>query len=339
MPVRAALLLLALAPLPALGQGFAGLGQGSEGFEPVVPGRQWSFPADHGPHPGFRIEWWYLTANLTDAAGADYGLQWTLFRTELAPGGPQVWFAHAAATTETGHWSAERAARDGIGQAGVTAAPFEAFIDEWRMAGDRLDALRLTAGSDAFAYDMQLAAQGPLIFHGDNGFSLKSGDGQASYYYSQPFYTIAGTLILPDGPHELSGSAWLDREFSSQPLGEGQEGWDWFSLSLDDGAKLMAFNLRGSPAYSSATYITAEGEARAYGDGALAAAPLETDEVAGRELPLSWQLSLPAEGLDLVLEAINPQAWMAVTPPYWEGPVRVRGSDEGRGYLEMTGYE
>ena len=67
-------------------QGFAGLGESAEGFAPVVPGRTFAFPADHGPHPEFRIEWWYVTANLTDASGAAYGAQWTLFRQAIAAG-------------------------------------------------------------------------------------------------------------------------------------------------------------------------------------------------------------------------------------------------------------
>ena len=42
--------------------------------------------------------------------------------------------------------------------------------------------------------------------------------------------------------------------------------------------------------------------------------------------------------MDVTVRALNAQAWMEVTPPYWEGPVVVSGSHTGRGYLEMTGY-
>jgi predicted secreted hydrolase len=30
---------------------------------------------------------------------------------------------------------------------------------------------------------------------------------------------------------------------------------------------------------------------------------------------------------------------MALSIPYWEGPILIDGSHTGRGYLEMTGYE
>src|SRR6202007_2949724 len=87
----------------AAAQGFAGLGMNAEGFAEVVPGKTFAFPADHGPHPDYRIEWWYLTANLVDSTGAAYGAQWTLFRQASRPGAQaegwanqQVWMGHAA---------------------------------------------------------------------------------------------------------------------------------------------------------------------------------------------------------------------------------------------------
>lgn len=346
MSVRVALVLLLWAQ-GALAQGFAGLGTDAEGFAVPRPDPVFDFPADHGPHPDFRIEWWYLTANLTAEDGTDYGLQWTLFRSALAPGeaagwaSPQVWFAHAAVTTPDAHHVAERFARGGIGQADVTAAPFEARIDDWRMAGETLNALDLSASGAAFRYDMRLEAEGPLVFHGDGGFSVKSAEGQASYYYSQPFYSVSGTLHLPEGPVAVSGTAWLDREWSSQPLADTQSGWDWFSLSLDDGAKLMGFLLRQTDgsSYSSATWIGPDGATQAYGDGAFAAAPLKVAEVAGRQIPVRWAVSLPDKGVEVTVEAVNDGAWMDLSIPYWEGPVRIDGSHSGRGYLEMTGYD
>jgi len=342
MNARIVLLVLALWPGIAGAQGFAGLGSDAAGFAQPQPGTTLTFPADHGAHHDYRIEWWYLTASLTGADGLAYGLQWTLFRSALVPGDPAaaVWMGHAAVTTPDSHHAAERFARGDIGQAGVTAEPFAAWIDDWQMQGDTLDAVRLTASGPDFAYDMALQAQGPLVLHGDNGFSTKSAQGQASYYYSQPFYDIAGTLTLPQGDVEVTGQAWLDREWSSQPLAQGQTGWDWFSLVFDDGARLMGFRLRGEPDYTAATWIAADGSPTAYADGAFVAEPLAMhDTTAGPAVPVRWQIRLPDRGLDVTVTAINPDAWMAVSLPYWEGPVTFTGTHAGRGYLEMTGYE
>jgi predicted secreted hydrolase len=331
----------------AFAQGFAGLGTNAEGFAVPVPGKQFVFPQDHGAHPDYRIEWWYVTANLTGPDGTEYGLQWTLFRSALAPReaegwkSPQVWFGHAAVTSPKTHFATERFARGGTGQAGVTAEPFAAWIDDWQMAGNNFDKLQLKATGTNFAYDVALQAQGPLVLHGEGGYSVKSVKGQASYYYSQPSFTVEGTITLPDGDVPVRGTAWVDREWSSQPLAEDQAGWDWFSLSFDTGEKLMGFRLRDSldGSFTSATWIAADGSTTPYGDGKLVAKPLETSRVVGRDVPTKWRLTLGERELDVNVDALNTQAWMDLKVPYWEGPVRVTGSHPGKGYLEMTGYQ
>lgn len=336
--------LLIWVPLMGSAQGFAGLGTGADGFCLPQPNPSFDFPNDDGAHPDYRIEWWYITANLTGDDGLDYGLQWTLFRTAFSPEtaddwtSPQLWMGHAAVTTPDAHYVTERLARGGIGQAGVIADPFSAWIDEWTFAGPDSDAVLRAAGPD-FAYDMQMQTTRPRVFHGRDGYSVKSAGGQASYYYSQPFFEIAGTLRLPKGDVTVSGDAWLDREWSTQPLGADQTGWDWFSLSFDDGSKLMGFLLRGNGTYSQATLIAEDGTTTAYPNGAFDAQQVTKSNVVGRSVPTTWQVTLPDAGIDVTVAAINTQAWLDTSVPYWEGPVRVTGSHTGRGYLEMTGYE
>ena len=336
----------------AFGQGFAGLDQKTEGFSLPLAGKALVYPKDHGAHPDYRVEWWYVTANLRGADGTDYGAQWTLFRTSLAPGGgtgwstPQLWMGHAAVTTGTQHFVAERLARGGIGQAGVGLEPFSAWIDSWQLAGkvaanaDAISRLDMTASGPDFSYALQLNAKGPVVLQGLNGYSVKSAQGQASYYYSQPSYDVSGTLNLPGGTVQVTGKAWLDHEWSSQPLAPGQTGWDWFSLHFDSGEKLMGFRLRDAGAgFTSATWIAADGRPEAQSPGSLTVTPLKTESVAGRTLPTRWRIELPAHGIDVTTTALNPNAWMATQIPYWEGPVRFKGSKSGEGYVEMTGYE
>lgn len=349
MNVKSLGLLLAMLcmPLPAQAQGFAGMGTEAEGFATPAPDTLFDFPADHGAHPDYRIEWWYLTANMQGPDGTPYGLQWTLFRSALAPfatqgwDSPQIWFGHAAVTSAQAHYTSERFARGGTGQAGVTPAPFEAWIDEWHMRGNTFDTVRLHAAGPQFAYTVDLEAMGPLVFHGDRGYSVKSEQGQASYYYSQPFYALSGMLTLPDGDVPVTGTAWLDREWSSQPLAADQTGWDWFSLSFDSGDKLMGFRLRQSDGtyFTSGTWITAQGDSTTLPNGSFDASPLSRTDVDGRDVPTRWQVRVPERGLDVTVGALNPDAWMDMAVPYWEGPVEVSGSHEGQGYLEMTGYE
>ena len=339
--MRAILLLALFLTGGAWAQGFAGLGTDAEGYALPDPEVALTFPADHGPHPDYRIEWWYVTATLTGEDGRDYGVQWTLFRSALAPGpeDAQVWMGHAGITTPDAHFAAERFARGGVGLAGVEAEPFRAWIDEWTMEGPTLSEVAMTARGPEAGFDLRLVAEGPFVLQGIEGYSVKSEEGQASYYYSQPFYRAEGMLDLPSGPVEVTGQAWLDREWSSQLLSERQTGWDWFSLSFEGGERMMGFRLRGATDFTSATWIAADGTPTPYGDGALTVTPLRTAEVAGRSVPVEWRVELPAEGIDVTTRPLFDGAWMGVSVPYWEGPLRFEGSHEGRGYLEMTGYE
>lgn len=326
-----------------LAQGFAGLGQSTDGFALPNPATRFSFPIDHGTHPEFRIEWWYVTANLTGEDGTAYGIQWTLFRNALRPGGAaqdQAWMAHAAVSTPNGHLYGERFARGGIGQAGVTSAPFEAFIDEWRMAGPDLNDIQITAQTPDFRYDLDLDANTPFVLQGTQGFSVKSQSGQASHYYSQPFYTVTGTLILPEGPVNVTGQAWLDREWSSQPLTATQTGWDWVSLHFDSGEKLMGYRLRDKDgtAYTVGTWITPDGTPTPLSPEQLTMTATTKSTVAGRKVPTTWDITLPDKQLSITATATYPDSWMGTLVPYWEGPVSITGTHSGTGYLEMSGY-
>lgn len=338
----------ALLPRPVLAQGFAGLAGDAAAFAPVTPPARLAFPRDHGPHPDFRIEWWYVTAVLADADAAPLGIQWTLFRQAMVPGdtpgweNPQVWMAHAAVTTATTHRFAETFARGGVGQAGVGLGPFRAVIDDWSMTGgdDSLSALALRARGRDFAYDLTLATDRPPVPQGDDGYSVKSEAGQASYYYSQPFYTVAGTVLIDGAPRAVTGEGWLDREWSSQPLTADQDGWDWFALHLPDGARLMVYRLRDRDggAYLAGTWIAADATPTALPRAAITATPTAWTEVAGRRVPSGWHLAVAGRGLAVDIVPLNAQSWMGTSYAYWEGPVAFGGSHAGRGYLEMTGY-
>lgn len=342
-------------PSEAPRSGFAGLGADAAAFAQVERGKPLRFPADHGPHDGYRIEWWYVTANLKDASGKEWGVQWTLFRSALRPGAdvdgfgsPNVWMGHAGLTSPTGHRYAEILARGGIGQAGVTAAPFRAWIDNWQLqtsGGPDIDQLNMQAAGKDFSYQLQLSTNRPLVLHGEGGYSEKSGLGQASYFYSQPFYTVAGDIVVDGNKVPVTGTAWLDREWSSQPLAATQQGWDWFSLHLDSGAKLMLFQVRQTdgPAYRAGTWIAADGTPRALrGDQIQLDPGASARQDTGRKVPTQWRVRVPDMQVDVTAEAIQPRAWMGTSFPYWEGPVRLRagqgGAPAGRGYLEMTGY-
>ena len=355
--------------------GFAGLGQDADGFRHAEPNQPLSFPQEHAAHPDYRIEWWYITANLEDTAGEPVGLQWTLFRQALMPpserpaptpwAADQLWMAHMAISQGEQHQVAERFGRSHSqaplntpqdSQAGVMISPFYAWLDDWQLkANEEADSsdfnhLTLTAysgeGASRFGYRLELTAEGPLVLHGEEGFSQKAANGQGSMYYSQPFWQINGEVTINGETKTVSGRGWLDHEWSSQLLDARQSGWDWFSIHLDDGHKLMAFQLRGGSAqnadYRSGTWITPQGDSTPLATNDITLTPLATSAVAGRNVPTQWRLEIPSVGIDINIEAPHANRWMTTSVPYWEGEVVVndRASVEplGEGYLEMTGY-
>jgi predicted secreted hydrolase len=345
--------LLALSRRASFAQGFAGLGNDAGGFASVIPGKALTFPTDFGPHPDYRIEWWYVTANLTDSAGVSYGAQWTLFRQAMAPGAPQegwanrqIWMGHAAVTRTDTHRFSETFARGGVGQAGVDANPFRAWIDSWEMRGlegmsdTTIAPLDLKASGADFSYTLRLDADRPLVLQGDAGTSKKSERGQASYYYSQPYFKASGIIAIDDRPVQVTGPAWMDREWSSQPLASDQTGWDWFSLHLESGEKLMLFRLRQKDGqhYFSGNWIAMDGKSAQVASADISMTPMSSTEVAGRTAPTQWSVAIPSRGLKIETTPLNAKSWMETSFPYWEGPISFRGSHSGVGYLEMTGY-
>ena len=331
--------------------GFAGLGEDATGFAAVVPGKELVFPADLGAHPDYRIEWWYVTANLKDAEGKSYGAQWTLFRQSTDPGpqregwaNQQVWMGHAAVSSATKHRFAETLARGGVGQAGVVSVPFHAWIDDWSLAAEGkqpgLAKVAMTAKGADFAYRLTLTTDKAPVPHGDHGYSRKSETGQASYYYSQPFLAVEGTLTIDGREVAVAGQAWMDREWSSQPIAADQKGWDWFSLHLASGEKLMLFQLRAAAgsALRAGTWIKPDGTPETLANDDIALTPILQQVVAGRTLPIAWKVEVKSRGLAIETKALNAESWMGTRFPYWEGPITFTGSHTGQGYSEMTGY-
>ncbi len=334
----------------------------AQDFARVIPGKLIEFPRDHAPHTDFRIEWWYITANLQDEKGRQWGLQWTLFRNALnsqfdADGwhSNQLWMAHAAITSPEGHYFEQRFARGGIGQAGVSdiaaGENFSAWLDDWLWRADGLQLfpsmLKFSVGDQRV--EMRLDSPANWVLHGDRGYSQKSVHGQASYYYSEPNIKISGTIQTDNKTVSLSGSAWLDREWSSQPLAQNQAGWDWFSLHLDDGNKLMLYRLRENVGehWLSGSWIDKDGQKQHLGNADIELIPTVTRKInIGKkrqvELPLEWTIKLPGLNRQWQIKALYDEQWMATRFAYWEGVVLIEddtGESAGVGYMELTGYQ
>jgi len=268
----------------------------------------------------------------------------------------QIYMAHASIHSLDTHWFSEKFARGGVGNAGLTALPLNLFIDDWQWLNSDGDTGLFPSTLTFSATDTSkpnaeasatftLNQTGPLVQHGDNGFSVKSNSGHASHYYSAPFISIEGELTqaidtLTAAPIKLKGQAWFDKEWTSQLLDTGTQGWDWLSLHLDDGNKIMAFRMRlkNQDDYVTGSYITSTGEQITLQPGDLTLQPVSVKKVDGRQLPLIWKLMIPSKKIDLTISTLKDKQWNNAAVPYYEGMVKIEGSHGGVGFLELTGY-
>ena len=328
------------------------------GFARAEQPREFVFPKDHGPHEDFRSEWWYFTGHLADQTGRAFGFQLTLFRFELAahvPRSPSAWrtprvlLGHFAVTDVEGQrfHAYERMSRALPEVAGSTTSPPAAWLDDWRIDNDGAGGWHLHAAQQGHAIDLTLEQASATVLQGDRGLSRKSAaPSNASYYYSVPRLTARGTLTLEDGDHDVSGEAWLDREWSTSALSRQQAGWDWFALQLADGGSLMFYRLRqrdgGSDPFSAGTYVDSAGRQHALtaSDVRISALGQWKSPVSGSVYPQGWRLALPAQGLSFELAPRVPDQEWRGRFKYWEGAVTVTrdGQPAGLGYVEMTGY-
>ena len=330
------------------------LGAGDEaGFARAFSVRPFRFPADHGPHPGYRNEWWYLTGNLDGPDGEAFGFQATFFRIALYPGSVespsawrtgQVWMAHAALTDLSAgeHIADERFARQGVELAGAEAQPFRVWLEDW-MLEDEGGAWRLRLPAEGFGLDLALEPVTPVILQGEQGLSRKSAaPGNASYYYSIPRFEVNGRIDRGGDEVPVTGLAWLDREWSTSALGPDQAGWDWFSLQLNDGRNLMYYRLRtkggGADPHSAGSLSDGTGLLRTLGATDVQLRPLGH----WQGYPVEWRLHLRGEPNAWRVRALLRDQEMDLSVRYWEGAVEVLsdadGTSLGRGYLELSGY-
>jgi predicted secreted hydrolase len=325
-------------------------------FAKVVPGYRLRFPEDEGAHPGFRLEWWYVTGWLNEKS-APLGFQVTFFRVRpalehanpsaFAPA--QILVAHAA-LSDPAHGRlahVQRAARAGFDLAGTGTGRTKAWIDDWLLeqAGNRYWCF--IPGGDVHL-ELELEATQPPMLHGDRGYSRKGPRAEAaSYYYSLPHLRVSGRVARSGKAQPASGTAWLDHEWSSQYMDQAADGWDWIGINFTDGSALMAFRMRGrhgSDVWAGGTLRHADGRMQAYAAGEISFVPRRAWKSGrtGATYPVS--LTARAGGLELVIEPLfddqEHDTRASSGTIYWEGAVRAlrEGKPVGLGYLELTGY-
>ncbi len=336
----------------------------SDGFAVPQPGRHFVFPRDHGSHPEFKIEWWYVTGHLFAKDGRRFGYQATFFR-RSAPGGTtnatntdQFYLAHIALLDErSGKFlHQERINRSGW-DAGSSTNGLDVFNGPWRltMTDPKSETMTLTGGVRAeAAFVLTLKPSKPLVVFGTNGVSRKGSDPSAvSHYLTFTRLETGGTLRLGGETVEVTGLSWMDHEISSSQLDGAQVGWDWTAVQLDDGSELMIYVLRRKDGsidrFSTLAHVDREGRVRQVPAEQFGWKPIGQwkSPVTGGVYPAGIEIRVPeGHGPERVLRLEPLAAAQELLGDlcgisYWEGACRVRngaGKVVGAAFLELTGY-
>jgi len=329
----------------------------------ALPLRALQFPRDHGAHPEFRTEWWYLTGHAR-AADREFGFQLTFFRSRVDAtqamrsrfAARQILFAHAALTDLQGRrlWHDQRIARSlslpGLDRVGASEADTDLRLYDWSLR--RQGAVyQARAEATEFALHLEAEATQPLLLQGEQGLSRKGPEAhQASYYYSRPQLALRGELRLKGQRFQIAepGRAWLDHEWSEALMHPEARGWDWIGMNLFDGSALTAFRLRradGSALWDGGSFRTAEGRLQVFrpGETRFAAQRRWTSPLSHAAYPVAWQVQTPAGAFSVraLLDDQELDSRSSTGAIYWEGLSELldgQGRPVGRGYLEMTGY-
>ncbi len=338
----------------------------AEGFAVPQPGKVFAFPRDHGSHPEFKLEWWYLTGHLyaegkAGPAARRFGFQATFFRQAAPDRSTQLHLAHMAILdVATGKFLHQ----ERLNRAGWDAAASTATLDvrqgNWSLrltdpaaAAAGAERMELHGGIRAeAALALTLVPAKPLVVFGEDSVSRKgAAPTAASYYLTFSRLRAEGELTLGTEKLAVRGEAWMDHEISSSQLDTNQVGWDWVAVQFTDGRELMVYQLRTR------------------GGGTDAASTLTWVDVAGKPVKrkFSWEVldtwKSPATGavypVSVALATTDPATGAAVRYTleplaraqelagsvggiaYWEGACRVRdaaGREVGSAYMELTGY-
>jgi predicted secreted hydrolase len=333
------------------------------GFSRAAPGYQLVFPMDYGPHENYQTEWWYYTGNLTDQDGRRYGYQLTFFRRALLPPAnskeslsawatEQVYLGHFALSDieQEDFYAFERYSRGAVGLADAQSSPFRVWIFDWEVNEVDQDTFELYAQQDGIQLRLTLEdIKGPVL-HGENGYSQKGPDpGNASYYYSKTRLQADGNLRINGTDHPVTGSSWMDHEFSTSVLSEEQVGWDWFSIQLDNGYELMLFQIRQADGtidpFSSGTLIAPDGNTQTLqkSDFNVAVRDEWQSPNSGGIYPAGWDIEIKSPEIRLRITPLQSDQELNLAYTYWEGAVDINGlfkeqAVTGVGYTELTGY-
>ncbi len=314
-------------------------------------------PQDEAPHRDL-TEWWYYTGHFDSVSSGGqqhhYGFELVFFQV-LRSDYPPIYAAHFA-ITDLARGSFQYDQRrltepNAVLPNGTSTNGFQVGIGDWSARGlNGQDTLQATMNN--YALNVSLHALKPPTLHNGDGL-ITAGLNGFTYYYSRTRMELSGTLQDHQQRLQISGTAWMDHQWGNF-LTQGDGGWDWFSVQLNDQTEAMIYLLRdanGNITSTYASFIGADSHNLLLPEKSLNVTALShwLSPVTGITYPSGWTIKIndPRLQMAITLQPELKNQELVVTQStgntYWEGAVSVQGKSSGHtvmgeGYVELTGY-
>lgn len=327
-------------------------------FEKLKSSTFVSLPSDMYYKPGFMSQWWYFTGHLKDSSGNEYGFEQAFFVVGVSEKGfkskfglNNLYISHSAITDISKkrflfNDKIDRGAYDtSFAKKGILGV--KVLTDN--LSGD-INKMYMKSVNKNFRFNLQLAPLKDYILNGRMGYSNKiSGCEEcASLYFSITRLAVNGDIQIDGKSFEVTGESWFDREINSDYDQSKVSGWDWFSVMFDDNTEMMLYLIRG-----------ADGKVDPSSSGIIVNPNSSTEKLDIQNIkvevldyykssktrstyPSKWRIRIPAKDIDIYIKTdVADQEFISHRSTfnhYYEGKASVKGSKNGKAYVELTGY-
>jgi len=317
-------------------------------------------PKEESVHYKNSVEWWYLTGNLKDVNSENtYGVEYVFFH--FNPLGMKDYLMGNFAITNPND----------------STFHYDYVIQRQKKHLDTNSNLNLSiqhknrdwffSGSEGFysigakmknQYDNEILLKtkpkAPVSLYRDSGYEQYGNKGKAGYY-SYPALEAKGKLFLNNKWVKVKGDLWYDRQWNCGNLITNKVGWNWISITLDNGQKFMTykvFNRNNDETVSSVACIDENSKTLHFDDKDMKLNALEywKSPHSKKKYPIKWQLIIPSKNYNMVItpllkdQELQLKFYNIANLFYWEGMCKVEADINGekingRAYLEMYNHK
>jgi predicted secreted hydrolase len=317
-----------------------------------------------------QTQWWYFTGHLKSGNGECFGFQFVTFERHAARDyfgvlPTRIWteefyvahFAISKISQPENQKSFRFFQRGGLmPHNGFSSEDrFHVDLEGWQMHQNADSSFTLSASENGNSLNLSITPTKELCYHGHRGYTAKTErleDG--SLYCSYTRMKATGKLLIDGALHEVSGSAWMDHEKMASADEVFHNGWDWYSLQLSNNCELMLYLLKDKngklTSHAMGTFFDQNSKAHQISSDEIFLEQIRhwNSAKSNTSYPIENRIRIEKFGIDLLVKPFLDNQEMDTSKTafvtYWEGAVSAEGrclhaNVEGRGYLELVGYD